>query len=100
MNSELSRKIIVACGMAVVVGIIAVTFVLRQPHPAPVAQISQPPAAFAQTPDVTAPVTSTAEIPLVVAPSPNASAEVTPKDNVDGKIGDTANSAATEPHGG
>ena len=50
MNSELSRKIIVASGMAVVVGIIAVTFALRSHHPASVAQISQPPAALVQVP--------------------------------------------------
>jgi hyperosmotically inducible periplasmic protein len=97
MNSELSRKIIVASGMAVVVGIIAVTFVLRHPHPAPVAQISQPPAAFAQIPDVPAQVTPTPEGPAAVASIPDAPAAVASQDNVGPKISDTANSSAVEP---
>ena len=97
MNSELSRKIIVASGMAVVVGIIAVTFALRSHHPAPVAQISQPPAALAQVPDAPAPVAPTPEVAAAVAPTPDASAAIAPNDNVDAKIVDTASSAAVEP---
>jgi hyperosmotically inducible protein len=117
MNSELSRKLIVAGGMAVVVGIIAVTFSLRSHHPTSVAQISQPPAAVAQipdapapvapTPDTTAPVAPTPNATAAVAPTPdanapvaptpNATAAVAPKDNVGAKIGDTASSAAVEP---
>ena len=96
-DSELSRKIIVASGMAVVVGIIAVTFVLRSPHPAAVAQLSQPPAAVAQIPDAPTPITPTPEAPAAVAPIPDAPAAVASKDNVDAKIGDTAKSAAVEP---
>jgi hyperosmotically inducible protein len=92
MNSELGRKIIVASGMAVVVGIIAVTFVLRRPQPAPVAQISQPPAALPA-----APVTPTPEVPAAVASIPNAPAAVASEDNAGAKAGDTANSAAVEP---
>jgi hyperosmotically inducible protein len=97
MNPELSRKIIVASGMAVVAGIIVTTFVLRRPHPAPVAQISQPPAALAQTPDVPAPVTPTPELHAAVASIPDAPAAGASQDNVGAKIGDTANSAAVEP---
>ena len=97
MNSELSRKIIVASGMAVVVGIIAVTFALRSHHPTSVAQISQPPAAVAQTPDAPAPVAPTPDAPAAVAPIPDVPAAVAPKDNVGAKIGDTASSAAVEP---
>jgi hyperosmotically inducible periplasmic protein len=97
MNSELSRKLIVAGGMAVVVGIIAVTFALRSQHPTSVAQIAQPPAAVAQIPDVPAPVASTADAPAAVAPIADAPVAVAPKDNVGAKIGDTASSAAVEP---
>jgi hyperosmotically inducible protein len=107
MNSELSRKLIVAGGMAVVVGIIAVTFALRSHHPTSVAQISQPPAAVAQipdapapvvpTPDTTAAVAPTSDATAPVAPTPNATAVVAPKDNVGAKSGDTASSAAVEP---
>jgi hyperosmotically inducible protein len=91
MNSESSRKIIVASGMAVVVGVIAVTFALRSPHPTSVAQISQPPAA-AQIPDAPTP-----EAPAAVAPIPDSSAAVAANDNVGAKIGDTSSSAASAP---
>jgi hyperosmotically inducible protein len=98
MNSELSRKIIVASGMAVVVGIIAVTFALRSHHPASVAQISQPPAAVVQVPDAPAPVAPNPDVPAAVAPIPDASAAITPNDKVDAKIADAASSAAVEPN--
>jgi hyperosmotically inducible protein len=97
MNSELSRKIIVASGMAVVVGIIAVTVALRSHHPTPVAQISQPPAALAQIPDAAAPVAPTPDAPAAVAPIPDTASAVAPKVNVGAKIGDTDSSAAVEP---
>jgi hyperosmotically inducible periplasmic protein len=99
MNSEVSRKIIVACGMAVVVGIVAVTFTLRSHHPTSVAQISQPPAAVAQIPDVPAPVAPAPAASAVVAPIPDAAVAVAvaPKDNVGAKIGDTDSSAIVEP---
>ena len=97
MNSELSRKIIVASGMAVVVAIIAVTVALRSHHPASVAQISQPPAALVQVPDAPAPVAPNPDVPAAVAPIPDASAAVAPNDNVDAKIADTANPVAVEP---
>ena len=97
MNSELSRKIIVASGMAVVVGIIAVTFSLRSRHPAAVAQISQPPAALAPIPDVPAPVAPIPDAPAAVAQTPDVPAAVAPNENVGAKIGDTASSVAVEP---
>jgi hyperosmotically inducible protein len=97
MNSELSRKIIVASGMAVVVGIIAVTFALRSHHPAAVAQISQPPAALVQVPEAPAPLAPDPDVPAVVAPIPDVPAAIAANDNVDAKIADTASSAAVEP---
>jgi hyperosmotically inducible protein len=97
MISELAPKIIVAGGLAVVVGIIAVTVTLRSHHPTPVAQISQPPAALAQTPDVPAPVAPTPDAPAAPAPIPDAAVALAPNANGGGKIDDTASSAAVEP---
>jgi hyperosmotically inducible protein len=96
MNSELSRKIIVASGMAVVVGIIAVTISLRSHHPTAVALISQPPPALAPTPDVPAPVAPIPDAPAAVAQTPDVPAAVAPNENVGAKIADTASSAAVE----
>ena len=96
MNSELSRKIIVASGMAVVVGIIAVTISLRSHHPTAVALISQPPPALAPTPDVPAPVAPIPDAAAAVAQTPDVPAAVAPNENVGAKIADTASSAAVE----
>lgn len=71
MNSQTSRKIIVASAMAAVVGIGAVTFALRSRPVAPVAQASHPPARVTQIP-ASIP-DATAEIPAA-APVPGASA--------------------------
>lgn len=96
-DSELSRKIIVASGMAVVVGIIAVTFALRSTHPTSVAKISQPPAAVAQVPNAPAPVAPAPDAPAAVASIPDAPAAIAPEGNVLAKSSDTARSAAVEP---
>jgi hypothetical protein len=97
MNSKLSRKIIVASGLAVVVGAVAVTVTLRSHDPTPVAQISPPPAAVAQTADVPAPIAPTPDAPAVVAPSPDVPVAVAPNANAGAKIDDTAGSTAVEP---
>jgi hyperosmotically inducible protein len=107
MNSELYPKIIVASGLAVVVGIIAVTTSLRSHHPASVAQLSEPPAAVAQIPDAPPPAAPTSDIPAAVVPAPDAPAAlaqipdapaaVAPKDNVGVKIGEAASAATVEP---
>jgi hyperosmotically inducible protein len=97
MNSELSRKIIVASGMAVAVGVIAVTFTLRSHHPTAAAQISQPPATIAQPPDAPAPVVPTPDATAAVAPVPDVPATAAPDANVGAKIDDTASSTAVEP---
>jgi hyperosmotically inducible protein len=98
MISELAPKIIVASGLAVVVGVIAVTVTLRSHHPTSVAQISQPPAAVAQLPDAPPPVAPIPEAPAAVAPIPDVPAVVASNANVGGKIDDTAGSAAVEPN--
>ena len=65
MNAQKSRKIIVASGMAAVVGIGVMTFAL-QPHPiTPIAHAITPPAPVEQLPDAT-PATVA---PAVVAPA-------------------------------
>jgi hyperosmotically inducible protein len=97
MNSEVSRRIIVACGMAVVVGIIAVSFTLRSHNPTSVAQISPPPAAVAQIPDAPSPAAPIPDASAVIAPIPDAAVAVVPKDNVGAKIGNSDSSAVVEP---
>ena len=49
MNSQKSRRIMVASGMAVVVGIVAVIFALRTHHDTLLAQ-AHPPTPFAEAP--------------------------------------------------
>lgn len=56
MNSEKSRKIMVASGMAVVFGCVAGLFALRTHHDTLAAQAPHPPTPFAEVP--TAPATS------------------------------------------
>jgi hypothetical protein len=59
MNSQNSRKIIVASGMTVVVGSLVVIFTLRSHHDALVAQASPPATPFAEVPAApAAPATS------------------------------------------
>ena len=75
MESQTSRKIIVASSMAAVLGIGVVTFALSSHHRTPVAQIPQSlPPAVASTPDVSAPVAPTPVVPAAVAPMPDAPA--------------------------
>jgi len=50
MNSQNSRKIIVAGGMAVVFGIVAAAFALRTHHDTLIAQASRPPTPFTEVP--------------------------------------------------
>jgi len=70
MNSQTSRKIIVASGMAVVVGIAVVIFALRSHPVTPVAQTFYPPAPIAQIP---------AAAPAAAAETPAAPAAVAQK---------------------
>jgi hyperosmotically inducible periplasmic protein len=86
MNSNTSHKIIVAGGMAVVVGIGVVTLALRSHSVTSVAQI---PAAPAATPEIpTAPA---------VAQIPEAPDAVAHSDSVGAKDADTATPSAVEP---
>lgn len=94
MNPELSLKIRVASGMAVVLAVIAGTVALRSHHSTSVAQIAKPSAAVAPIADAPAAV---APIPAAVAPIPDAPVAITNKDSVGAKTGDAASPAAVKP---
>lgn len=100
MNSQTSRKIIVASVMAVVVGIGVVTFALRSHPVASVAQIPAPPTSVTQTPatDLRAaetpaappPAAQIADAPAPVAQVPDAPAPVAHHDSASTNSTDTA----------
>jgi hypothetical protein len=96
MDSQTSRKIIVAGGMAAVLVIGVVTFALLPHHPSSAAQISQAPATVAPAPDVPAAVASTPEAAAAIAQIPDAPAAVAHNDSVDSKVAHTANPTAVE----
>jgi hyperosmotically inducible protein len=96
MNPELSLKIRVASGMAVVLAVIAGTVALRSHHSTSVAQIAQPSAAVAPIADAPAAVAPIPDAPAAVAPIPDAPVAITNKDRVGAKTGD-ASPAAAEP---
>jgi len=88
MNSQNSRKIIVAGGMAVVVGV--VIFAVHAHHDTLVAQAPLPPptpfttpAAVAQTPDASGAVAQTPEAPssVRIAQAPDAPAALPPNES-------------------
>jgi hypothetical protein len=80
MNSQTSRKIIVASGLAVVVGIALVIFALRSHPVTPVAQTFYPPAPIAQIPAAApAAAAETPAAPAAVAQVPDAPAAVAQK---------------------
>lgn len=79
MESQTSRKIIVASSMAVVLGIGVVAFALSSHHRTPAAQIPQsPPPVVASTPDVSAAIAPGADAAAAVAPTPVVPAAVAP----------------------
>jgi BON domain-containing protein len=99
MNSYTSRKIIVASGMAVIVGIGVVIFALRVHSETSVAQTPHPPTPpAAQIPaDAPAAAAQTPTAPAALAQSPDAPAAVAHSDSVGTKSADTATPAAVEP---
>jgi hypothetical protein len=106
MNSQDSRKIIVAGGMAVVVGIGVAIFALRSDPvavvaktPEPLAPVAQTPAAARATDEIPADPPAVAQIPdapAAVAPIPAAPAAVARNDSVGTKGTDTATPPAVE----
>jgi hyperosmotically inducible protein len=87
MNSQKSRKFVVAIAMAAVVGIAVVTFALRSHSVAPIAQSVAPAAAVAQIPDA----------PAAVVQTPDAAAAVSDIEVVASRKASTATSPAAEP---
>jgi hypothetical protein len=98
MNSQNSRKIIVAGGMAVVVGVVIFavhahhdTLVAQAPLPPPtpfttpaaVAQTPEAPGSVAQTPDASGAVAQTPEAPssVRIAQAPDAPAALPPNES-------------------
>jgi hypothetical protein len=79
MESQTSRKIIVASSMAAVLGIGVVTLALSSHHRTPVAQIAQsPPPVVAPTPDLSAAIAQGADAAAAVAPTPVVPAAIAP----------------------
>lgn len=101
MKSELSHKIIVASGLAAVVGIGVVTFALRAHPSTSVAQISHTPASLDQFSTAPAPASaaqiSEAPAPASAAQVSGAPASVAHSDSVGAANRDTAAPAAVEP---
>jgi hyperosmotically inducible protein len=98
MNIHKSHKIIVASGMAAVIGIGVVTFALRSDPDASAAQTTLPPSPVAETP-ATAPdaAAQISAAPDAVAQMPEAPAPVAHNDAVGTKSADTAAPSAVEP---
>jgi hypothetical protein len=79
MDSQTSRKIIVASSMAAVLGIGVIALALNSHHRTSTAQIAQtPPPAVAPTPDVSAALAPTPDVSAAVAPTPVVPAAVAP----------------------
>jgi hyperosmotically inducible protein len=97
MDSQKSRKIIVASGMAAAVGILAVIFALRTHHDTLVAQAPHPPTPIAEVPAASAAVAQTPDMPPAVAQAPDAPAAVAHSEIVGTKSADVAAPSAVEP---
>lgn len=95
MNSQNSRKIIVAGGMAVVVAILAVIFTLRSHQDALVAQASHTATPFTEAPAAPAVAQTPDAPPAAVAQVPDAPAAVAKDESVGTKGAATA--SAVEP---
>ena len=96
MNSQTSRKIIVASVMAAVVGIGVVTFALRSHPVASVARTPDPPTSVTQTPAADLRAAETPPVPPPVAQIPDAPAAVAHHDSVDANSTDAATPPVVE----
>jgi hyperosmotically inducible protein len=98
MNSQKSRNIIVASGMAAVVGILALIFALRTQHDTLVAPAPHPPTPIAEVPAAAAAVAQTPDIiPPAVAQAPDVPAVVAHNESVGTKSADIATPSPVEP---
>jgi hypothetical protein len=96
MDSQTSRKIIVAGSMAAVIGIGVATFALSSHHATSAAPTSQIPPTVVPTTDTPAAVAPTPDTAAAFTPMPAAPA-VAYNETVGSKIGEAANPAAVEP---
>ena len=96
MESQTSRKIIVAGSMAAVIGIGVAAFALSSQHASSAAPHSQFQPTVAPTTDAPAAVAPTPDTAAAVTPMPDATA-VAYNETVGSKIGEAANPAAAEP---
>lgn len=95
MDSQNSRKIIVAGGMAAVV--VATIFAVHAHRDTLAAQPPPPPTPFTEVPAAPATVAATPDAPAAIAQTPDAPVAVPPNENV-GKTGaDTATPSAVAP---
>ena len=97
MNSQTSRKIIVASGMPVVLAIGVVTFALRSQSVTSVAQTAHPFTPIAETPAAPAATAENPTVPAAVAQIPDAPAAVAPSDSVGTESVHTADPSVVEP---
>jgi hyperosmotically inducible periplasmic protein len=97
MNSQTSRKIIVASGMAVVVALGVVIIALRSHSATSVPQTLHPPTPIAETPAAPAATAEIPTVPAAVAQTPDAAAAVAQTDSVESKSAGNADPSAVEP---
>jgi hyperosmotically inducible periplasmic protein len=95
MDSQNSRKIIVAGGMAAVV--VATIFALRAHHDTLAAQPPPPPTPFTEVPAAPATAAPTPDAPPAIAQIPDAPAAARPNENVGKTSTDTPTPSAVEP---
>jgi hyperosmotically inducible protein len=95
MDSQTSRKIIVASGMAVAVGIAVAIFALRSQPVTPIAQTTRPPTPAAEIPTAApAAVAQIPDAPAAIPQVPDAPAEVAHNDSVGTISADTATASS------
>jgi hyperosmotically inducible periplasmic protein len=97
MNSQTSRKIIVASGMAVAVGIAVTIFALRSHPVTSIAETPRPPSPATQIPTAApAAVAQIPDAPAAVPQVPDAPAEVAHNDSVGTTSANTATASSVE----
>jgi len=97
MNSQKSRKFVVAIAMAAAVGVAVVTFALRSHGVAPIAQSVAPPAPLSLNSSAPAAVAQIPDAPAAIVQTPEASAAVSDVEVVATRKAGTATSPAAEP---
>src|SRR5579862_9300586 len=97
MDSQNSRKIIVAGGMAVVLAIGVVAWALRSHSVTSVAQAPQPSPPVAQTPATARAIAQIPDAPAAVDQIPEVPSAIARADNAETTSADTSTPSALEP---